>query len=156
MSVVAPISGAAAGAAGAVLDLLKKRYRGGTGQNQRDEIHSQIQIGQNVAMMDMAFSMLISGAEEMYEIVESGRAFTTMERTRYRVHYSMISKTFLEAADKLFVLTGGAMVRRSTPAERYFRDLHAMTTHFLMQTDVTGEMYGRLLLGLDLPDGARI
>lgn len=156
MSVVAPIAGAAAGAADAVLDLLKKRYRGGTGQNQRDEIHSQIQIGQNVAMMDMAFSMLISDAEEMYEIVESGRAFTTMERTRYRVHCSMISRTFLEAADKLFVLTGGAMLRCGTPAERYFRDLHAMTTHFLMQADVTGEMYGRLLLGLDLPEGARI
>ncbi len=156
MSVVAPIAGAAAGAADAVLDLLKKRYRGGTGQNQRDEIHSQIEIGQNVAMMDMAFSMLISDAEEMYDIVESGRAFTTMERTRYRVHCSMISRTFLQAADKLFLLTGGAMIRSGTPAERYFRDLHAMTTHFLMQADVTGEMYGRLLLGLDLPDGARI
>ncbi len=156
MSVVAPIAGAAAGAADAVLDLLKKRYRGGTGQNQRDEIHSQIQIGQNVAMMDMAFSMLISDADEMYAIAESGRAFTTMERTRYRVHCSMISRTFLEAADKLFALTGGAMLRCGTPTERYFRDLHSMTTHFLMQADVTGEMYGRLLLGLDLPDGARV
>jgi len=156
MSVVAPIAGAAAGAADAVLDLLKKRYRGGTGQNQRDEIHSQIEIGQNVAMMDMAFSMLISDAEEMYAIVERGRPFTVMERTKYRVHCSMISKTFLQAADKLFELTGGAMIRSGTPAERYFRDLHAMTTHFLMQADVTGEMYGRLLLGLDLPDGARI
>lgn len=156
MSVVAPISGAAAGAADAVLELMKKRYRGGTGKDQKDELYSQIEIGQNVAKMDMAFALLISDADEMFEIAESGRAFTVMERTKYRVHCSMISKTMLEAADKLFVLTGGAMIRCGTPAERYFRDLHAMTTHFLMQADVTGEMYGRLLLGLELPDGARI
>jgi 3-hydroxy-9,10-secoandrosta-1,3,5(10)-triene-9,17-dione monooxygenase len=31
-----------------------------------------------------------------------------------------------------------------------------MSSHMLLQTEVIGEAYGRLLLGLELPPGARL
>jgi len=42
------------------------------------------------------------------------------------------------------------------PIERYFRDLHAMAAHFLMQANPSAELFGRALLGMPLPANARI
>ena len=37
-----------------------------------------------------------------------------------------------------------------------FRDIHAMSSHFLLQPEPIAEAYGRLLLGLELTPGTRL
>lgn len=156
MSVVAPIVGAASGAVDHAVSLLRGRFRQGTSREQKGESFSQIEIGQSAATVEMAFALLMSDADEMYETVAAGRPFSIEERARYRAHCSLISRTVLQAVDRLAALAGGSLIQSGSAIERSFRDLHAMTTHFLMQPDVTGEVYGRALLGLELPENARI
>jgi hypothetical protein len=43
-----------------------------------------------------------------------------------------------------------------TRIERLFRDIHAMSSHFLLQPEPIAEAYGRLLLGLELAPGTRL
>jgi alkylation response protein AidB-like acyl-CoA dehydrogenase len=156
MSVVAPIVAAAFGALDQTLTTLRSRFRVGTAQEQKGEAFTQIEVGRSAAQLDMAYSTLISDSNEMYEIVASGRSFSLDERAKYRAHCSSIARTVLHASDRLFALTGGGLIKTGSALERYFRDLHSMTTHFLMQPDVTNETYGRVLLGLAPRDGARI
>jgi len=61
----------------------------------------------------------------------------------------------LDAADDLVRNLGGSIVPVG-PLERYFRDLHAMSSHFLMQITPSAELHGRALLGMQLPPNARI
>lgn len=156
MSVVAPIVGAASGAVDHAVNLLRGRFRQGTSREQKAESFSQIEVGQSVATVEMAFALLLSDADEMYDVVAAGRPFSIEERARYRAHCSLMSRTVLQAVDRLAALAGGSLIQSGSALERSFRDLHAMTTHFLVQPDVTGEIYGRALLGLELPENARI
>lgn len=156
MSVVAPIVGAACGALDYTVSLLESRFRQGTGREQRSESFTQIEIGQSAASVEMAFALLVSDSDEMWDVACAGRAFSIADRARYRAHCSLICRTALSAVDRLSALAGGDLIVSGNPLERSFRDLHAMSTHFLMQADVTGEVYGCSLLGLDLPEHARI
>jgi hypothetical protein len=56
----------------------------------------------------------------------------------------------------MFAALGGSVLPTGTRIERLFRDVHAMSSHMLLQPDAIGESYGRLLLGLPLPPTARI
>ncbi len=156
MSVAAPIVGAASGAVDHAIDLLKGRHRQGTGKDQKTESYSQIELGRSASAVEMASALLISDSDEMWEIVAEGREFSITERARYRSNCSLICQTVLAAVDRLAALAGGGLIQTGAPIERSFRDLHAMATHFLMQPDVTGEVFGRALLGLELPATARI
>ncbi len=59
------------------------------------------------------------------------------------------------AADDLARNLGGSLMPLG-PVERYFRGIHSMASHVLMQINPLAELYGRALLGLELPAGARI
>ena len=61
------------------------------------------------------------------------------------------------AATRSAIAMGGAhALFTMAPLERLFRDVHAMSTHMLLQPDAIGEVYGRLLLDLPLPPTARV
>lgn len=156
MSVVAPIVGAGTGAVDHVVELLRGRVRQGTGREQKSEGFSQIEVGHCAATVEMAFALLMGDSAEMYDIVAAGREFSIGDRARYRMHCALVCRTVLGAVDRLAVLAGGNLIRNGSAIERAFRDLHTMATHFLMQPDVTGEAYGRVLLGLELSENARI
>ena len=46
----------------------------------------------------------------------------------------------------LFRGSGGRALYASSPLQRHFRDIHAMTQHVAMDLDRAGETYGKLLL----------
>ncbi|MGE0238473.1 MAG: acyl-CoA dehydrogenase family protein [Parvibaculaceae bacterium] len=156
MSVVAPVVGAGFGALDLVSEILAARAKVGNGAAPKHETYAQIQLGQARAAADMAFSLLIADADEMYDVVATGAAFSMADRARYRAHCSQIAGTMLAAAEAAYRLAGGGLLPAGTALERSFRDIHAMTTHFLIQPDLSAEIYGRILLGLDVPDGARL
>ncbi len=154
-SVAAPIVGTAFGVADAYIESMKGRTRA-NGQRQGLESYSQIEIGLAAAQIDMAFALLVKDAEEMYEVVEANNEFTLLDRARYRAHAASCCRAVVEASDRLFTVLGGALLPFGTPTERLFRDIHAMASHFLMQPQVAGEIYGSTLLGLELPASARV
>lgn len=156
MSVVAPIVGAGAGAVDHAIEHLQSQVRARKGQERKGDLVSQIEIGHSAGALEMAYALLVADADELQAFAAAGRAFSVADRARYRLHCALISRTVLSAADRLFALAGGSLIQNGGALQRAFRDLHTMTTHFLMQPDITGEVYGRVLLGLELPADARI
>ena len=58
------------------------------------------------------------------------------------------------AVDRLFAVSGASALFDSSPLQRAFRDLHAMSAHTALQFDAAAELFGRIELGL--PPGSSL
>lgn len=156
MSTAAAVVGVASGAVDHFVDSIRTRVVIGTGQRQIEDKAAHLEAGRCAAQVHMAFALLMRDVDEMIETAARGEAFTLDQRARYRIDAALISRTALAAADRMFNAVGGSLLPSGAPLERCFRDIHAMASHFLLQPEPAAELYGRVLLGLDLPQGARV
>jgi 3-hydroxy-9,10-secoandrosta-1,3,5(10)-triene-9,17-dione monooxygenase len=53
-----------------------------------------------------------------------------------------------EATDKLMHMTGAGGFMEANPVQRCWRDVHAISSHVVMNWDVPAENFGRMELGL--------
>jgi len=155
MSVAAPIVAVASGLLDIYIETVKKRIPAGLNSPQTEDRFSLAELGKAASRIDMAFNQLMHDVDEMWDQAVAGREFSIEQRTRYRTNGSTICDTALGASNDLVRNLGGSLLPLG-PVERYFRDLHSMAAHFLMQANPSAELYGRALLGLALPPNARI
>lgn len=155
MSVAAPIAAVACGLLDIYIDTVRKRIPAGLSAPQVEDRFSLAELGKAAGRIDAAFNLLMHDVDEMWDHAVAGREFTIEQRTRYRTHGAIICDIALAAGDDLVRNLGGSLLPLG-PVERYFRDLHSMASHFLMQVNPSAELHGRALLGLPLPANARI
>jgi alkylation response protein AidB-like acyl-CoA dehydrogenase len=156
MSVLAPLVGLASTVAEEFCGVVKTRVNGVTQHRQRDEKSAQVEVAMGEATMAILRQTLLDDADLVFEIIESGRQPTPSERAAIRMRIAVSARLALTSAQKMFSAMGGSLLPTGSRAERLFRDLHAMSSHLLLQPEIIGEAYGRLLLGLELPEGARL
>jgi alkylation response protein AidB-like acyl-CoA dehydrogenase len=156
MSVLAPLVAVASAVAEEFREVVKTRVNSGTQQRQREDKVAQIDAATGEATVAIARQVLLDDADLVLEIIRTGRPLTPEERGAIRMRLAIAARIALAAAQKMFSALGGSLLPTGSRAERLFRDLHAMSSHFLLQPEAIGEAYGRLLLGLDLPPGARL
>jgi alkylation response protein AidB-like acyl-CoA dehydrogenase len=53
----------------------------------------------------------------------------------------------VRAVDRLFEDAGAHGLHQSSPLQRAFRDLHALSAHAFIHSDACGELYGRMRTG---------
>ena len=155
MSVAAPITAVACGLLDIYIDTVRKRIPAGLSAPQVEDRFSLAELGKAAGRIDAAFNLLMHDVDEMWDHAAAGKEFTLEQRTRYRTHGAIICDIALAAGDDLVRNLGGSLLPLG-PIERYFRDLHSMASHFLMQVNPSAELHGRALLGLPLPANARI
>lgn len=155
MSVSAAIVAVASGMLDIYVDTMRKRIPAGLNAPQTEDRFSLAELGKAASRIDMAFNLLMHDVDEMWDQAEAGGGFTIEQRTLYRTNGTTICDTALEAAGDLVRNLGGSLLPRG-PVERYFRDLHSMASHFLMQANPAAELLGRALLGQPLPPNARV
>ncbi len=155
MSVAAAATAVATGLLDIYIETVRKRTPVGLNAPQTEDRFSLVELGKAGAKIEAAFSLLMHDVDEMWDQAVEGRPFTVAQRTRYRTDGAIICDMAMSAADSLVRNLGGSLVPIG-PLERYFRDLHAMASHFLMQVTPSAELHGRVLLGLQLPPNARI
>ncbi len=100
-------------------------------------------------------SLLDDADEIVREAARSGHV-SLIDRAAMRTRIAVASRLALQTTQRLFAALGGSVLPSGTRIERLFRDVHAMSSHMLLQPDAIGEPYGRLLLDLPLPPTARI
>lgn len=155
MSVAAPVVSVAYGMLDLYIETVKKRIPAGLKTAQTADRFSLAELGKAASQLEMAFNLLMHDVDEMYDRAAAGYQFTPEDRTRYRTDGATISDTALAAADILVRNLGGSLLPNG-PIERCFRDLRSMSSHFLLQTNHSAELFGRALLGMELPPNARI
>ena len=155
MSIAAAVVGVAYGMLDTYRDVVGKRMSKTTGAQQSADRFTLVAAGLAASEIGMAYALLMTDVKEMISVADSGQRFSIEQRTRYRADAPTVANTAVSGAMRLVRNLGGSLLPEG-PVEQHFRDLHCMASHFLLQTEPAAELYGRQLLGIELPTGARI
>ncbi|MEQ9639865.1 MAG: acyl-CoA dehydrogenase family protein [Alphaproteobacteria bacterium] len=122
----------------------------------RDGAPTQILAASADATLTMALQALVADADLLERRMGAGRPLSQEERAAMRMRFAVASRQVLETANRLFAAVGGSLLPADSRIGRLMRDLHAMSSHFLLQPEPIGQAQGRALLGLGLPPDTRV
>ena len=156
MSVLAPTLGVASACSDECVKIMRGRVSSGNQQAQINDKIAQVDAGGSAATMSLLRDFLISETTMIEDRIGEVGVLTPEERGLSRTKVAIASRQALSATQRLFAALGGSLLPEGTRIERLFRDIHAMSSHFLLQPEPIAEAYGRLLLGLELSPGTRL
>ena len=122
-----------------------------TGRNLADFVTLQIHLAEATAIADSARAVILTDCDEATRIVTEGRMPSLEQRARYRRDGAYAATLCTRAVDVLFGAAGGGAIYERNPLQRAFRNVHAANAHYVLNWDINGAMYGRVVLGLS-PD----
>ncbi len=126
-----------------------------TTQMLRDTADAQARVSQAEALVRSARLFLFDSLDQLWpRLMESGEV--TMEaRALARLAASHAVNSAVQAVDLMYVAGGASSLYTSSPLERAFRDVHAMTQHIGVHPRVMHST-GRVLFGLELGHAATV
>jgi indole-3-acetate monooxygenase len=95
----------------------------------------QNQLGQADASLRAARSLVYAEAADAWAAAVAGDLFTTEHRARIRGSATWVCDTAATVVGIAYRAGGGSSLYRSSPLQRRFRDVHALTQHFLVKLD---------------------
>jgi 3-hydroxy-9,10-secoandrosta-1,3,5(10)-triene-9,17-dione monooxygenase reductase component len=136
--------------------IMRSRVSSGNQQAQINDKIAQVDAGGSAASMSLLRDFLINETAAIEERIGRAGVLAPEERGLSRTKVAIASRQALSSAQRLFAELGGSLLPEGTRIERLFRDIHAMSSHFLLQPEPISEAYGRLLLGLEPAPGTRL
>jgi indole-3-acetate monooxygenase len=109
----------------------------------------QHQLGAADANLRAARALLYGDAAAAWATAEAGGRFTSDHRARLRAAATWVATTAASVVDAAYGAGGGSSVYSSNPLQRRFRDVHALTQHFLVKPD-TLTTAGAVLAGAEV------
>jgi alkylation response protein AidB-like acyl-CoA dehydrogenase len=95
----------------------------------------QNQLGQADASLRAARSLVYAEAADASAAALAGDLFTTEHRASIRGSATWACDTAATVVGAAYRAGGGSSLYRSSPLQRRFRDIHALTQHFLVKLD---------------------
>jgi len=149
---VAPALGMARGA----LEAFKEQAAGRTtrgavagGNNKMTEFTTvQMRVAEATASIDAAALMMHRDIADTLAATAAGKADVKL-RMRDRLTHSFATKLLTQAVDAVFTAGGGAALGLHHPVQRFWRDIHAASSHISLNWDSVAAMYGQHVFGLE-------
>ncbi len=150
---VAPALGMARGA----LEAFKEQVTGRTtrgavagGNNKMSEFTTiQMRVAEATASIDAAQLMIHRDISDTLSIVTAGKPPDVALRMRNRLTHSFATKLLVQAVDAVFLAAGGSALGLEHPVQRFWRDIHAVSSHISLNWDSVSAMYGQHVFGLE-------
>jgi 3-hydroxy-9,10-secoandrosta-1,3,5(10)-triene-9,17-dione monooxygenase len=139
-----PALGVARGALTAWLDWTREKVATSTGEAVSEWPHVQMRIAQTELNLD-AGEMLL---RRNLDVIRQGGPSDPALRTRSFASFGHAVRLFCTAVDALFDMSGARGMRDENVIQRAWRDVHAISAHVGLNTDLSGQSRGRFLLGL--------
>jgi 3-hydroxy-9,10-secoandrosta-1,3,5(10)-triene-9,17-dione monooxygenase len=146
-ALLAPVLGLARGAYAEFIAWTRQRYLTYTQLNIAQHVPVQIRIAEIAAQIDAAELL----ARRAFTLARQDYSAMTLEtRTLLRRDFVFAVRTLREAMDDLIKISGSSGLMDDNPIQRCWRDVHAISSHVVMNWDVPAENYGRMEFGLPL------
>jgi 3-hydroxy-9,10-secoandrosta-1,3,5(10)-triene-9,17-dione monooxygenase len=144
----------ALGAAETALEAFKERLPGRTVAYTQAEVQmnmptTHMQAAAAATKIGMARLLLYHCADEIEAAAKKGEMMEFAKRARVRMDCAQAARECLEAAEILYLASGGSGIHDASALGRAWRDLHAINMHGLLNLETNREMYGRVVLGLE-------
>lgn len=149
------IIGSAIGAARLALDSVVDGLSGHvsvTSASVAEQPSVRLRISESRAATDAAHALVMRNLAEISSLGEAGEIPTLEQRLRYRTDNGYAAKLCLQAVDVIYPLLGARGLNTDDPANRAWRDVHAITNHIALTWDVQGVLHGAHMLGFPSPD----
>jgi alkylation response protein AidB-like acyl-CoA dehydrogenase len=150
---VSPALGMARGALQAFIDQVGGRTTRGAvaGSNRRmtEFATVQMRVAEATASIDAAELMIRRDLQETADAVERGEQVGVDMRLRNRLTHSFATRLLTQAVDAVFLAAGGSALGLQHPVQRFWRDIHAASSHISLNWDAVGSMYGQHIFGLE-------
>jgi 3-hydroxy-9,10-secoandrosta-1,3,5(10)-triene-9,17-dione monooxygenase len=146
-ALLGPALGAARGGYADFVQWTKARHLTYTQLSIAQHVPVQLKIAEIAAQIDAA-ELLARRALATARKDYPGMSLET--RTLLRRDYAFAMKTLRDAMDSLVKISGSSGLMESNSVQRCWRDVHAISSHVVMNWDVPAEQYGRMELGLGL------
>jgi alkylation response protein AidB-like acyl-CoA dehydrogenase len=119
------------------------------GANRRLAERGQVQeaAARAEAQLRGARAFLFEAIEDAWTTATSGGRPNLRQRATIRLAATNTAHSAAEVVDAMYTAGGATANYESSPLQRHFRDIHALTQHVMVQP-TTWEMTGRILLGL--------
>ena len=109
----------------------------------------QHQLGAVDAKLRGARALLYADAASAWATAVAGAPFTPAQRARMRSAATLVAATAASVVDAAYGAGGGTSLYSDNPLQRRFRDIHALTQHFLVKPD-TFTTAGAVLAGAEV------
>jgi resorcinol 4-hydroxylase (FADH2) len=153
LCLVAPALGMARGALDAFREQVVGRTTRGAvagGNNKMTEFATiQMRVAEATASIDAAELMIHRDVRETLAVVESGNPANVELRMRNRLTHSFSTRLLMQAVDAVFLAAGGSALGLQHPVQRFWRDIHAASSHISLNWDSVSAMYGQHVFGLE-------
>jgi resorcinol 4-hydroxylase (FADH2) len=150
---VAPALGMARGALEAFTEQAAGRTTRGAvagGNNKMSEFTTiQMRVAEATASIDAAQLMIHRDISDTLATVTAGKPADVALRMRNRLTHSFATKLLVQAVDAVFLAAGGSALGLQHPVQRFWRDVHALSSHISLNWDSVSAMYGQHVFGLE-------
>jgi 3-hydroxy-9,10-secoandrosta-1,3,5(10)-triene-9,17-dione monooxygenase len=157
ISINLPLVGTALGIAESVLDRVTETLVSGRRrptalhEHVADAAPHQLNVADAAMLVDTAWLHARRAADELDGLARAGLRPDLTTRARMRLDSSLAVRCAREAVDKLMDTAGAGSVADGSFVQRAWRNLGTASRHASFSSEVTRELYGRVLLGQTVP-----
>lgn len=109
---------------------------------------TQEDVADAEATLRSARAFFYESIEAAWGEAKQGNPLSLKSRRDLRLSSTFAARSSVKVVDLMYNLGGGTSVYRTSPLQRYFRDVHVASQHMMIATP-TMETVGRVLLGLE-------
>jgi 3-hydroxy-9,10-secoandrosta-1,3,5(10)-triene-9,17-dione monooxygenase len=125
-------------------DMLRSRSTSFTNEPVAAFTHQHIRLAEIATDLEAARALHRSALG----ILLSDEPVTSDRHNRIRVACAAVARLCVRAIEHIYTNSGGSAIYDTNPLQRYWRDVHAMAAHAVLNLDQAGEAFGRAELGL--------
>jgi indole-3-acetate monooxygenase len=116
-------------------------------QSLAERSSTQAEVARARASLLAARAFMFDEVGKAWERAAGGHDFDLDQRVRLRLAAVHATRTAADVVDAMYDLGGGTSIYATSPLQRQFRDVHAVTQHIVV-APATYELAGRVLLGV--------
>jgi 3-hydroxy-9,10-secoandrosta-1,3,5(10)-triene-9,17-dione monooxygenase len=144
-ALLGPALGLARGGYADFVQWTRQRYLTYTALNVAQHVPVQIRVAEIAAQIDAAELL----ARRCFQIARADYTKVTLEqRLLLRRDFTYAMRMVRAAMDDLIKISGSAGLRDENCVQRCWRDVHAISSHVVMNWDIAAENFGRVEFGL--------
>jgi indole-3-acetate monooxygenase len=147
LSIAAAALGNARGAIDELIDLAAGKIARDSRRTLAERATTQATVASAEASLRAARALYYEAIDDAWQAAQMRTSMPTELRAGLRLAATHATQTAAAVVRSMYDLGGGTAIYDSSPLQRRFRDAHAATAHFQVNT-TSWELPGRLLLGV--------